>query len=280
MALGIIGGSGLYLLPGIVDAEWRTVDTPWGAPSDLLLHGRLGSTDLVFLPRHGRGHVIAPGELNARANIAALKTAGCTAILSLSAVGSFREDLPPGSLVVVDQLVDRAVERPRSFFGDGIVAHVSLADPFCASLGDAVCAAAPDCIRGGVYLAMAGPQFSTRAESRLYRAAGLDVVGMTASPEAALAREAELCYATVAMVTDFDSWHDGDGVDVAQVVAVLAANAGRARDLVAAVAGAWDSYACGHGCAHALDHAIITDRDRWPPATVARLRAIAGRVLP
>lgn len=279
MALGIIGGSGLYLLPGLEDAEWRTVGTPWGASSDALLHGRLGDTELVFLPRHGRGHTLAPSELNARANIAALKAAGCTGILSLSAVGSFRADLPPGSFVVVDQLVDRTRGRANSFFGDGIVAHVSLAKPFCASLGNAVMVAAPDCIRGGTYLAMEGPQFSTRAESRLYRAAGLDVIGMTAAPEAALAREAELCYATVAMVTDFDSWHEGETVDVGRIVAVLTANAGRARALVAAVAAAWSGYACEHGCGHALDHAVITDRDLWPAATVERLRGVAGRVL-
>lgn len=279
MALGIIGGSGLYLLPGLTDAGWRTVDTPWGRPSDALLHGRLGDTDLVFLPRHGRGHTIAPSELNARANIAALKAAGCTAILSLSACGSFREDLPPGTFVVVDQLVDRTRGRANSFFGDGIVAHVSLADPFCASLGAAARTADPACVAGGTYLAMEGPQFSTRAESRLYRAAGLDVVGMTAAPEAALAREAELCYACVAMVTDFDCWHDDDTVDVARIVAVLTANAARARALVAAVASGWSGYACGHGCAHALTHAVITDRDKWPAATVDRLRGVAGRVL-
>jgi len=278
MALGIIGGSGLYLLPGLQAAEWRAVETPWGSPSDELLFGRLGNVDLVFLPRHGRGHGVAPSELNARANIAALKASGCTAVLSLSACGSFREDLPPGSFVVVDQIIDWTRGRPGSFFGDGIVAHVSLADPFCASLGDAVIAAAPACVRGGTYLAMEGPQFSTRAESRLYRAAGLDVIGMTAMPEAALAREAELCYATVAMVTDFDSWHEGEAVDVAQIIAVLTANADKARTLVAAVASAWEGFSCGSGCNHALDHAIITDRSRWPAATVERLRGIAGRV--
>ncbi|MGI4876061.1 MAG: 5'-methylthioadenosine phosphorylase [Janthinobacterium lividum] len=272
--LGIIGGSGLYGLP-LEHPERHTVDTQWGSPSDALLHGRLGETDLVFLPRHGRGHTIAPSDLNYRANIAALKAAGCTAIVSLSACGSFREELPPGSFVVIDQLVDRTRGRANSFFGDGIVAHVSLADPFCASLGDAIVAAAPDCIRGGTYLAMEGPQFSTRAESCLYRAAGLDVIGMTAAPEAALAREAELCYATVAMVTDYDSWREGEAVDVA----VLAANAARAAALVAGVAAGWSGFACNHGCSHALDHAVITDRAKWPPATVDRLSGIAGRVL-
>ena len=277
MALGIIGGSGLYQLPGLIDAEWRTVDTPWGVPSDALLHGRLGDTELVFLPRHGRGHGIAPSDLNARANIAALKAAGCTAILSLSACGSFREALPPGSFVLVDQVVDRTRGRANTFFGDGIVAHVSLADPMCARLRATVLAAAPHCIDGGTYLTMEGPQFSARAESRLYRAAGLDVIGMTAMPEAALAREAELCYQTVAMVTDFDSWHEGEAVDVAQVIAVLGANAGKARALVAAVADGWTDAPCA--CHRALDHAIITDRAIWPAATVKRLHGIAGRVL-
>jgi len=278
MTLGIIGGSGLYDLP-LEDAEWRSADTPWGASSDALLCGRLGSTDLVFLPRHARGHTVAPSELNARANIAALKAAGATAVVSLSACGSFREELPPGSFVVIDQLVDRTRGRANSFFGDGVVGHVSLAGPFCASLGTAIVDAAPDCIRGGTYLAMEGPQFSTRAESRLYRAAGLDVIGMTAAPEAALAREAELCYATVAMVTDYDSWREGEAVDVAVIVAVLTANSARAAALVAGVAAGWAGSTCTCGCAHALDNAIITDRAKWPPATVAKLGGIAGRVL-
>lgn len=277
MALGIIGGSGLYQLPGMIGAEWRSVSTPWGVPSDALLHGRLGDTELVFLPRHGRGHTIAPSELNARANVAALKAAGCTAIVSLSACGSFREALPPGTFVLVDQIVDHTRGRPNSFFGGGVVAHVSLADPMCARLRACVAASDGGCVVGGTYLAMEGPQFSTRAESRLYRAAGLDVIGMTGMPEAALAREAELCYQTVAMVTDFDSWHDGDAVDVAQVVAVLGANAGRARALVAALAANWEDAPCA--CHTALDHAVITDRAAWPAATVERLRGIAGRVL-
>ena len=275
MALGIIGGSGLYALSGLTDAEWREVDTPWGRPSDALLHGRLGEVELVFLPRHGRGHRLAPSELNARANIAALKAAGCTAIVSLAACGSFREALPPGSFVAVDQIVDHTRGRANSFFGDGIVAHVSLAEPMCARLRAR--AVVHGAIDGGTYLAMEGPQFSTRAESRLYRTAGFDVVGMTAMPEAALAREAELCYASVAMVTDFDSWHDSSIVDVATVVAMLAANSTRARALIAAIATGWQDTPCG--CHRALDHAIITDRAAWPPATVARLQGIAGRVL-
>ena len=277
MALGIIGGSGLYQLPGLIDAEWRTVATSWGSPSDQLLHGSLNGTELVFLPRHGRGHRLAPSELNARANIAALKAAGCSAVVSLSACGSFREALPPGSVVLVDQIIDRTRDRANSFFGDGIVAHVSLADPMCARLRGIVADTPVACHIGGTYLAMAGPQFSTRAESRAYRAAGVDVIGMTAMPEAALAREAELCYQTVAMVTDFDSWHNGDAVDVAQVVAVLGANAERARTLVAAVAAGWTDAPCA--CHRALDHAVITDRAVWPAATVERLRGVAGRVL-
>jgi len=277
VALGIIGGSGLYQLPGLLGAEWRTVTTPWGSPSDQLLHGTLGDTELVFLPRHGRGHRLAPSELNARANIAALKAAGCSAIVSLSACGSFREALPPGSFVLVNQIIDRTRGRANSFFGDGIVAHVSLADPMCARLRGIVADTSVACHIGGTYLAMEGPQFSTRAESRAYRAAGLDVIGMTAMPEAALAREAELCYQTVAMVTDFDSWHDGDAVDLAQVVAVLGANAERARTLVAAVATGWTDAPCA--CHRALDHAVITDRAAWPAATVDRLRGVAGRVL-
>jgi 5'-methylthioadenosine phosphorylase len=278
MALGIIGGSGLYQLPGLENPVWRAVDTPWGAPSDALLHGRIGRTDVVFLPRHGRGHNVAPSELNARANIAALKAAGCTAVLSLAACGSFRADLPPGTFVAIDQLVDRTRGRPGSFFGDGIVAHVSLADPTCMALRARIHAADGAVVDGGTYLAMEGPQFSTRAESRAHRAAGFDVIGMTACPEAGLAREAELCYAAVAMVTDFDSWHEeAAAVDVRTVVEVLGANAARAQALVAAVAQGWAEAPCS--CHRSLDHAVITARAAWPAATVERLRGVAGRVL-
>jgi 5'-methylthioadenosine phosphorylase len=278
MALGIIGGSGLYQLPGLVDAEWRSVDTPWGAPSDALLHGRLGDVELVFLPRHGRGHGIAPHELNARANIAALKAAGCTAVLSLSACGSYREELPPGAFVAIDQLIDRTHGRANSFFGDGIVAHVSLAEPMCARLRGQVIAADPATVDGGTYLAMQGTQFSTRAQSQANRAQGLDVVGMTAMPEAALAREAELCYQTIAMVTDFDAWRPHDAaVEVTQIVEVLSANAARARALVASVAAGWDDAPCA--CHRALDNAIMTDRSIWPAATADKLRSIAGRLM-
>ncbi|WBX85877.1 S-methyl-5'-thioadenosine phosphorylase [Sphingosinicella microcystinivorans] len=284
--LGIIGGSGLYALGSLADVEWRAVDTPFGRPSDDLLFGRLGQADLVFLPRHGRGHRLTPSEVPYRANIAALKAAGCTHVLSLSACGSFREALSPGTFVLVDQFVDRTRGRVKSFFGDGIVAHVSLADPVCGPLGarvaDAAKALGIPFVSGGTYLVMEGPQFSTRAESRAYVAAGFDVIGMTNMPEAALAREAELCYASVAMVTDYDSWRPAEeGANVAEILEVMHGNGANARALVAAVAAAWPAgpAACPQGCDHALDHAIITDPALWPPPTVEKLRGIAGRVL-
>ena len=286
MKLGILGGSGLYQLAALADSEWRAVETPWGPPSDDLLFGRLGETDVVFLPRHGRGHRLTPSEINYRANIAALKLAGCTDILSISACGSFREELPPGTFVLVDQFVDRTRGRAKTFFGDGVVGHVAFADPTCSRLAEVAAQALAACEipfrLGGAYLAMEGPQFSTRAESRLYRAAGLDVIGMTNMPEAALAREAELCYLTVAMVTDFDAWHETrEAVDVSQVLGVLLANAGNARRLVVEVASRLPSHraTCAQGCDRALEHAIMTAPDQRPSATVEKLRAIAGRVL-
>ena len=286
MRLGVIGGSGLYALDALADTEWRRIETPFGAPSDELLFGRLGGTELVFLPRHGRGHRLTPGEVPYRANVAALKAAGCTDVLALSACGSFKEALAPGRFVLVDQYVDRTRGRARSFFGDGVVAHVSLADPTCNRLGTAVVAAAGDAgidlVVGGTYLAMEGPQFSTRAESRAYAAAGLDVIGMTGMPEAALMREAELCYAAIAMVTDYDSWREAEaGANVADILAVMHGNAENARALVAAVAARMPAArdACAAGCDRALEHAIITDPALRPPATVDRLRAVAGRVL-
>jgi len=284
MKLGIIGGSGVYDLTALEDARWVAAETPWGAPSDALLHGRLGATELVFLPRHGRGHRLTPSEVPYRANIAALKAAGVTHLLSISACGSFRETLPPGTFVVVDGVVDRTRGRAKSFFGDGVVAHVSLADPMCDGLGRIAAAALaaldiPHAV-GGTYLAMEGPQFSTRAESRAYRAAGFDVIGMTNMPEAALAREAELHYQTVAMVTDYDSWREGAGVDVADILRVLARNAENARRLVVEVAARIAGFdGCATRCDIALDHAILTAPDARPAATVERLRAIAGRVL-
>lgn len=284
MKLGIIGGSGVYDLAELADARWVAAETPWGAPSDELLHGRLGAIELVFLPRHGRGHRLTPAEVPYRANIAALKGAGVTHVLSISACGSFREELPPGTFVVVDQFVDRTRDRAKSFFGDGVVAHVSMADPTCSELGriaaEALAALAIPHARGGTYLAMEGPQFSTRAESRAYRAAGFDVIGMTNMPEAALAREAELHYRTVAMVTDFDSWREGEGVDVTDILRVLAQNAGNARRLVVEVAARLAGFAsCRERCDRALDHAVLTAPDLRPAATVDRLRAIAGRIL-
>lgn len=237
--LGIIGGSGLYDLPGLTDTRWLAVDTPWGAPSDELFCGRLGDAELVFLPRHGRGHRIPPGEVNYRANVAALKSLGVTDVLSLSAVGGLRADLPPGTFVVVDQFVDRTFAREKSFFGRGLVAHVSMAHPVCSRLGGHVHAAlrvrgVPH-VKGGTYLTMEGPQFSTYAESQLYRSWNCDVIGMTNMPEAKLAREAELCYCSVAMVTDFDCWHPGhDAVTVDAIIQVLLSNAGTAKQLVAA----------------------------------------------
>jgi 5'-methylthioadenosine phosphorylase len=284
--IGVIGGSGLYDIEGIEDKRWERVATPWGEASDELMFGTLEGVSVVFLPRHGRGHKLSPTDLNYRANIDALKRAGVTDILSMSAVGSLREDLPPGHFVIVDQFIDRTFARAKSFFGAGCVAHVSMAEPVCARLGDALerSARALDLpvTRGGTYLAMEGPQFSTKAESHLYRAWGCSVIGMTNMPEAKLAREAELCYATVAMVTDYDCWHeDHEAVTVEQVVKVLLGNADRARALVRAVVPGLGAArpACAAGCDHALDHALITAPAASDPDLVARLDAVAGRIL-
>ncbi|TMH01568.1 MAG: S-methyl-5'-thioadenosine phosphorylase [Betaproteobacteria bacterium] len=284
--IGIIGGSGLYDLPGLSDTRWVCCDTPWGAPSDEIFVGRLGDAQLAFLPRHGRGHRIPPGEVNYRANIAALKSLGVTDVLSLSAVGSLRADLPPGSFVIVDQFIDRTFARDKSFFGVGLVAHVALAHPVCTRLGDhlqrALAAQALPHARGGTYLVMEGPQFSTLAESRLYRSWNCDVIGMTNMPEAKLAREAELCYASVAMVTDFDCWHPAhDAVTVDAIVKVLLGNAAQAQRLVVQLADALahDQRAADCACRHALDHALITAPSARDPAMVEKLRVIAGRVL-
>jgi 5'-methylthioadenosine phosphorylase len=284
--LGIIGGSGVYDIDGMTNKEWRRVESPFGDPSDELLFGELDGQKLVFLPRHGRGHRIPPSELNYRANIDAMKRAGVTEIVSVSAVGSLKEELPPGTFVIVDQFIDRTFARVKSFFETGLVAHVSMAHPVCGRLGDIIERAAADAgikaVRGGTYLVMEGPQFSTVAESNLYRQWGCDVIGMTNMPEAKLAREAEMCYATVAMVTDFDCWHpDHDAVTVEQVVKVLVENAGRARSLVKAIVPhiSGRSGACAKGCHHALEHAIITHPDKRDDALVAKLDAVAGRVL-
>ena len=288
--LAIIGGSGLYDLPGLTHTRWETVDTPWGAPSDQIFRGRLptpeGHAELAFLPRHGRGHRVPPSEVNYRANIAALKMLGATDVLSLSAVGGLRADLPPGTFVVVDQFIDRTHGRAGSFFGTGLVAHVSLADPVCTRLGAHVQAALAQQgvphVRGGTYLAIEGPQFSTKAESALYRSWNCSVIGMTNLPEARLAREAELCYASVGMVTDFDCWHPAhDAVTVDAIIQVLLANAQGARTLVAGVAGTVtaDPAAATCVCRTALQHALITAPDARDPDMVQRLRCVAGRVL-
>jgi 5'-methylthioadenosine phosphorylase len=284
--LGIIGGSGVYDIDGMTNKEWRTVESPFGAPSDQLLFGELDGQTLVFLPRHGRGHKIPPSELNFRANIDAMKRAGVTEILSVSAVGSLKEELPPGTFVIVDQFIDRTFARQKSFFSSGLVAHVSMAHPTCGRLSDLAAEAAADAgivaVQGGTYLVMEGPQFSTKAESELYRQWGCDVIGMTNMPEAKLAREAEICYASVAMVTDYDCWHpDHDAVTVDAIVKVLTDNADRARLLVRTLAPKLrDRTApCAKGCHTALDTAIITHGAARDPALVARLDAVAGRVL-
>ena len=285
--IAIIGGSGIYEIDGLENAQWTTVETPWGAPSDAILTGSLDGVEMAFLPRHGRGHVHTPTTVPYRANIDALKRLGCTDVISVSACGSFREEMEPGNFVVVDQFIDRTFAREKSFFGTGCVAHVSVAHPTCPRLSDA-CETAAKSVgvnvhRGGTYLAMEGPQFSTLAESKMYRNAwGADVIGMTNMPEAKLAREAELCYASVAMITDYDSWHPDHGeVDVTEIINTLQGNAANARDLVArlpALLGA-DRAPCPHGCDRALEFAIMTGPDARDPALVAQLDAVAGRVL-
>ncbi len=282
--LGIVGGSGIYDLDGLAHARRVAVATPFGTPSDDLVIGTLDGLDVAFLPRHGRGHRLSPSDVNYRANVAALKTVGVTDLVSLSACGSFREDLTPGTFVIVDQFIDRTFARAKSFFGDGLVAHVSMAHPVCRRLGDAVAAAGAGIriVRGGTYLAMEGPQFSSLAESNLYRSWGCDVIGMTNMPEAKLAREAEICYATVAMVTDYDCWHPHhDHVEVADIVRVLTANAERGRGLVRRLVPglAGRPVPCPQGCDRVLDGAIVTPRASWDPAAVERLACVAGRVL-
>jgi 5'-methylthioadenosine phosphorylase len=285
--IGVIGGSGLYEVEGLEEAQWRHVETPWGDPSDAILTGRLGDVEIAFLPRHGRGHPLDPGSVPYRANIAALKILGVTDVFSVSAVGSFREAMAPGDFVVVDQFIDRTKGRVPSFFGPGCVAHVSLAHPTCPRLSDAAeagaAAAGARVHRGGTYLAMEGPQFSTLAESRMYRVHwGADVIGMTNMPEARLAREAELCYASVAMVTDYDSWHPDHGeVEVTQILATAAANADKARRMIAALPELLgpERTPCPHGCDRALEHAILTVPSARDPQAVARLGTVAGRVL-
>ena len=284
--IGVIGGSGVYQIDGLEGASWVRVKSPWGKPSDEVLVGRLNGMPMAFLPRHGRGHVHAPSDIPFRANIDALKRLGCTDVVAVSAVGSLREDYRPGDFVIVDQYIDRTFARPKSFFGAGCVAHVGFAHPTCPRLSQACAGAARQAgvtvHDGATYIAMEGPQFSTLAESRLYRSWGADVIGMTGMPEAKLAREAELCYASVAMVTDYDCWHPGhDAVDVAAVIRTLTANAGNARALVAALPALLDPdrAPCPHGCDHALDTALMTAPDKRDPDLLARLDAVAGRVL-
>jgi 5'-methylthioadenosine phosphorylase len=284
--IGIIGGSGLYEIDGLADVAWRRADSPFGPTSDEFCFGTIDGHRVVFVPRHGRGHVLPPSKIDFRANIDALKRCGVTDIVSLSAVGSLREDLTPGDFVVVDQFIDRTFARTKSFFGTGCVAHVSMAHPVCGRVGDALVAAADPAglalKRRGTYLVMEGPQFSTLAESGLYRSWGCDVIGMTNMPEAKLAREAEICYATIAMVTDYDCWHPGhDAVTVDMIIGVLRANAEKAKALIRHVVPllAADTGLCRQGCRRALDHALITAPERRDPALLARLDAVAGRVL-
>jgi 5'-methylthioadenosine phosphorylase len=282
--IGIIGGSGLYAIDALEDAQWIAVETPWGTPSDALLTGTIHGVKLVFLPRHGRGHRIPPTELNNRANIDALKRAGCTDLVAISAVGSLREELAPGRFVLVDQYLDRTFARESSFFGPGLVAHVSMADPVCPRLSalaaEAAERAGAQVTLGGCYVAIEGPQFSTRAESRACRASGGDVIGMTGMPEAKLAREAELPYASICMVTDWDCWRDGrDAVDLAEILAQLGANAGIARELIVALAGNLPKTRAPSPIDTALDGAILTVPEARDPALVAKLDAICGRVL-
>lgn len=281
--IGIIGGSGLYALDALEDKAWIEIDTPWGPPSDALLVGRLHGVKFVFLPRHGRGHRVPPSGLNFRANVDAMKRAGCTDLIAVSAIGSLREALEPGRFVIVDQFIDRTFARESSFFGPGITAHVSMADPVCPRLAEMAAAAAESAgapvSRGGCYLAMEGPQFSTRAESRLYRAWGCDVIGMTAMPEAKLAREAELPYALVGMVTDYDSWReDEEPVEAATIIAQIEANAGAATRLVEALARALPRERTPSPIDTALDQAIFTAPAARDPAMIARLDAVGKRV--
>ncbi len=284
--LGIIGGSGVYDMPGLQNQHWKRVDSPWGEASDELLFADFEGLPIVFLPRHGRGHKLSPSDINFRANIDCLKRAGVTDLVSVSACGSFREELPPGTFVFVDQFIDRTFRRESSFFGKGVVAHVSMAHPVSPALVDRVATAAEEVgipgKRGGTYLAMEGPQFSSYAESMLYKSWGCDVIGMTNMPEAKLAREAEICYASVGMVTDFDCWHpDHDHVQVSDIITTLFGNAAEAQKMLAVLAKSFPRQheACPIGSDKALDVAIITQPEHRDSELVAKLDAVAGRVL-
>ena len=284
--LGVIGGSGVYEIDGLKNKQWKKVNSSFGEPSDELLFGELNGHQMVFLPRHGRGHVIPPSEVNYRANIDALKRSGVSEILSVSAVGSLREDLKPGMFVIVDQFIDRTIARKKSFFGQGLVAHVSMANPVCHRLGNHVESSAKDIginvVRGGTYIAMEGPQFSSMAESELYRSWGCDVVGMTNMPEAKLAKEAEMCYVSVAMVTDYDCWHtEHDNVSVDAMIKVLMANAENAKSLVESASSviASDESSNQCDCKFSLENAIITAPDSRDQGLIKKLDAVAGRLL-
>jgi 5'-methylthioadenosine phosphorylase len=282
--IGVLGGSGLYAIDALEGADWRTVETPWGAPSDQILTGSIAGIRFAFLPRHGRGHPISPSGINYRANIDALKRIGCTDLIALSAVGSLREELPPGRFVAADQFIDNTRTRAGSVFGSGLVAHVSMADPVCPRLAGFAAAAATragaEVTEGGTYVAIEGPQFGTRAESHMYRSWGADIIGMTAMPEAKLAREAELPYALVGMVTDYDCWRSDEAhVEVAEVLRVMHGNADKARQTVVELARLLPATREPSPIDTCLDVALVTDPQARDPALVAKLDAIAGRVL-
>ena len=285
--IGIIGGSGLYDIDGLQNPTWQRVDGPWGAPSDEMLTGTLDSVEMVFIPRHGRGHVHSPSSVPYRANIDALKRLGVTDVISVSACGSFNEAMAPGHFVIVDQFIDRTTARESSFFGTGCVAHVSIANPTCSRLAQACQEAANiqgiTAHYGGTYLAMEGPQFSTLAESRMYREVwGCDVIGMTNMPEAKLAREAEICYCSIAMITDYDSWHPDHGeVNITQIIKTLKKNSTQAKGMLARIPALLGSQPanCPNGCDKSLEHAIMTAPEKRDQALLAKLDVIAGRVL-
>ena len=286
MTIGVIGGSGIYNVDALTDAKLERIESPFGEPSAELLRGKLNGVEMVFLPRHGKGHVLSPTDVNYRANIDVMKRAGVTDLISVSACGSLREDLAPGTFVIVDQFIDQTFARENSFFGRGLVAHTSMAHPVCDRLGDSLersaKAAGIPVVRGGTYLVMEGPQFSTFAESTWYRSMKCDVIGMTNMPEAKLAREAEICYASMSMVTDFDCWHpDHDQVSVDDIVRVLTDNAEKACSLLEQIAPLLGQPRdlCVHGCDRALENAIITAPDARDPAMIEKLDAVAGRVL-
>jgi 5'-methylthioadenosine phosphorylase len=284
--IGIIGGSGLYDIEGLENKQWVGVKSPWGEPSDQVLTGTFDGVEVVFLPRHGRGHRYSPSGINYRANIDVLKRLGVTEIISVSACGSLKQKYAPSDFVIIDQFIDRTFDREKSFFGNGCVGHVSMANPVCGRLGEALFHAGKDegitMHKGGTYLVMEGPQFSSQAESHLYRQWGCDIIGMTNMPEAKLAREAEMCYATIAMVTDFDCWHEEhDHVDVASVLKVMQGNSANARALLKRVIPVLGQSrpVCEKGCEHALEYAVMTAPSARDSELVFKLQAVAGRVL-